>query len=83
MTNISYIPENDYNLISNLPNIFWYETIGERSSKLWKCKFHKNSCVICEISQEYSKICEFSQNFCEICEISQEYSKNWEISDNY
>ena len=27
LTNISYIPENDYNVISNLPNTFWYETI--------------------------------------------------------
>ena len=27
LTNISYIPENDYSVISNLPNTFWYETI--------------------------------------------------------
>ena len=27
LTNISYIPENDYSAISNLPNTFWYETI--------------------------------------------------------
>ena len=27
LTNISYIPENDYSVFSNLPNTFWYETI--------------------------------------------------------
>ena len=27
LSNISYIPENDYSVISNLPNTFWYETI--------------------------------------------------------
>ena len=27
LTNTSYIPENDYSVISNLPNTFWYETI--------------------------------------------------------
>ena len=27
LTNISYIPENDYSVISNLQNTFWYETI--------------------------------------------------------
>ena len=27
LSSISYIPENDYGIISNLPNTFWYETI--------------------------------------------------------
>ena len=27
LTSISYIAENDYSVISNLPNTFWYETI--------------------------------------------------------
>ena len=27
LSNISYIAENDYSVISNLPNTFWYETI--------------------------------------------------------
>ena len=27
LTSISYIPENDYSVISNLPNTSWYETI--------------------------------------------------------